>query len=162
MANPQLVNPINHAPFFTYKNEGIEVRVYTAQNIYIGEKYIARNYAYFEKSGSAVLYLSTKISSQNGTFVFTVPQFDKRFVKEWTKEQWVELVYLLHRKDKVEKDLEEIQEALQNMKMFSEIRKNAKQKQKELKQDVKSADRAIEDFLQNIREAGNERIVYKD
>ena len=162
MAEPQLINLMNNIPFFTYKNEGIEIRSYTAQDLYMAEKYVARGLPYFEKSGSSVLYISTTIRAEDKDFVFKIPQVDKRFVKEWTKEQWVELVYLLHRKDKVEKDLKDINEALMGMKIFSDIRKIAKHKQKELKQELKSVKTNIKEFLTDIRDKGNEKIVFQN
>lgn len=162
MTNPQLVNLINHAPFFTYKSGAIGIKAYTAQDIYIGGKYIARNFNYFEKGGSSVLYIMVKIDTEEKDFIFSVPHLDKRFVKEWTKEQWIKLVYLLHRKDKVSTDLEEIEAALSNMKYFSDMRKLAKNKKTELRKDLKSVERNIQQFLTNAREKGNERIVFRD
>lgn len=158
----QLVNLTNHQPFFTQRSTGLKIEVYTAQNIYIGEKYIARKFEYFEKSGSAVLYFVTTINSVSKDFVFSIPQLDKRFIKEWTKEQWIELVYLLHRKDKVQTDLEDVKAAIMSMKPFSDIRKLAKKKKTELKKEIKSVDRTIQQFLVDAREKGNESILFRD
>lgn len=156
---PQLINLIGESPFFTYKNEGMEIKAYVAQSLYINEKYIVRSLKSLEKSSTSVIYLHTKIDTAKYDFPFKIPHNDKKFVNGWKKEEWVELTYLLHRQRKLMDDFTKVDEAVKDYQTLRETRKELKATRKQLKNEMKSADKTIQQFLTNIRNRENEKLV---
>lgn len=93
-------------------------------------------------------------------FVFHVPTSDKRFVKFWSKEQWLTIAALNEKKVDLLESLAEVQSAMSSMSYFSEIRKLAKIKRNGLKKDIAAVEKEISAILMDASTRGNQRIIF--
>jgi len=153
----KLINFTQRKPLFTVKDGKLKFTAYSAMYMAF-DTYIARDLKSFEEGSSYSLFFILEDPEQS--VAYDLQAADRRFVKNWTKEQWLTFYDLVIELDKNKNNLEELDKSMASMGWFSEIRKLAKIKRKELKQAQKSNQDKMKIFLAEIREEGNKRAVF--
>lgn len=153
----KLINFTQRKPLFTVKEDKLKFTAHSAMYMAF-DTYIARDLKSFEEGSSYSLFFMFEDPDQS--VAYDLQAADRRFVKNWTKEQWITFYNLVVQINKNKKDLEELDKSMSSMGWFSEIRKLAKIKRKELKQTQKSNQDKMKVFLAEIREEGNKRAVF--
>lgn len=162
MNTVKLVNLNNHKPFYKLNNEKINAEIYTVNPMGMFDVYIVRKFESFLKDNSSGVLCRVQADGQAVDFFHTIPQYAKIAMPEWTDEEWRNFLTLAHEKTKIIGSLEEVEKAISSMPYFSDIRKLAKVKRKDLKEDKKRNQKHIDDFLQKAVDKGHSKIVFGD
>lgn len=162
MSTVKLINFNNYKPFYTFNDGKNSGTIYTVQSLGAFNTYIVRSLEYFLKNDSSGILCKVKFNDEVFEFFHTIPLYAKKAMDEWTKEEWTEFLSLTHRKAKLISAVEEVEKAMGSMPYFSDIRKLAKIKRNDLREDKKNNQKLIDSFLSKATEKGHNKIVFGD
>ena len=99
------------------------------------------------KEDKTMLYCMLNNRGKKVNFVFNLHKSDKKYAKNWKVKDWVRVLCYIGHKTYLEQSLGTTKEDIRELKMFSDLRKVAMIKKRELTTPLREADRNLEETI---------------
>lgn len=119
--------------------------------------------SWLNNSDNVYLYCEIKIHNEEKTssFIIDFSKAEKKNAKEWSQVDWAKVLLSMRHKAKLERSLEQVNESMKNLKMFTDIRKLAVIKKKKISKELKDVSLKLDSEIQSINRQINEKKLFE-
>jgi len=119
--------------------------------------------SWLNNSDNVYLYCEIKLHDEGKTssFILDFSRLEKKNAKEWSQLDWAHVLLTMRHKANLERSLEQVNESMKNLKMFTDIRKLAVSKKKKISKELKEARLQLDSEVQSINRQINEKKLFE-